>query len=127
MGIIFHRTLKCENCDYKYHGKIGGHIISNGERYSISQYYCNTCRDIIDLECYSSLRDNTEKYTYPDGTEVSYDIVKKDSTKETPPLCKKCGNHLLKLDIDNDRYACCPKCGNKTLKQYEIHVLASID
>lgn len=141
MGIIFHRTLKCEHCGYEYHGKGGGHVISNGEHYDISQYYCSNCHSIIDLECYSSLRENTERYTYPDGAEVTYDITKKDeefnpentaykltdSLKNVPPLCKECGNHLFRLDIDNNGYACCPKCGRKSFKQKNVHVAAYID
>ena len=109
MGIIFQRTLKCENCGYEYQGKFGGHIISNGEHYGISQYYCKTCRNIIDLEYHSSLKDNVDKYFYPDGTEASYDIAKDEeelnienainkltgSRKEIPPFCQTCGSHLL--------------------------------
>ena len=141
MGIIFHKTLKCEKCGYEYHGKFGGHVISIGEHYNISQYYCNTCHIIIDLECYSSLKENAEKYFYPDGTEVSYDIAKTEDElnlenviykltgrqKDVPPLCLKCGNHLFKLNIDNGDYAYCPKCGQKFLKQEEIHVLTYVD
>ena len=118
MGIIFQRTLKCENCGYEYHGKGGGHIISNGEHYGISQYYCNKCHKIIDLEYYLSLRENKEKYIYPDGTEVSYSIQKTEVElnleqarcelnnykNEVPPLCKDCGNHLLKLDLDIEEF-----------------------
>ncbi len=136
MGIIFRRTLKCINCGYVYRGKYGGHIISNGEHYSIAQYSCNNCHSIIDLENYSSLRDNTNKYFYPDGTELSYDIVKKtdsdnaaekDSPKEIPPFCQDCGNHLFKYDINNDEYTYCPNCKQKSLRQQDIHVIACVD
>ena len=141
MGIIFHRTLKCENCGYEYHGTYGGHVISNGEHYGILQYYCKTCHSIIDLEYHLSLKENKEKYFYPDGSEASYDIEKKEedlilenaiyklngNLKEVPPLCQKCGNHLFKLDIDSSGYAYCPKCGDKSLKQEEIHVVAYVD
>ena len=131
MGIIFNKTLKCENCGYVYQGRNGGHIISNGERYGISQYYCSTCHSIIDLEYYSSLKENKEKYIYPDGTEVSYEIIKKDSEtndqKNEFPLCKECGNHLFRIDIGEGDYANCPKCGHKSLKQKAIHVNAYID
>ena len=141
MGIIFQRTLKCKNCGYEYRGKSGGHVISNGERYGISQYYCNTCHNIIDLECYSSLKDNIEKYIYPDGKEVSYNINKTEQElnieetiskltnhkKDMPPFCQTCGSHLYKLNIDNDETGYCPKCGQKTLRQKEIHVSAYID
>ena len=141
MGMIFHKTLKCENCGYEYCGKSGGHIISVGEHYSVSQYCCKSCHSIIDLECYSSLKDNVEKYIYPDGTEISHEIKKKNEEtgqenttnkptndiKEMPPFCQKCGNHLFRLDIDSNVYACCPKCGQKSLKQKEIHITAYID
>ena len=131
MGIIFHKTLKCKNCGYEYRGRSGGHIISNGEHYGISQYYCPECNSIIDLECYSSLKENIEKYIYPDGTEVSYDIVNKDgrtnARKDITPLCQNCGKHLFRIDISNDECTCCPQCGHKSLKQEEIHVSALID
>ena len=131
MGIIFHKILKCENCDYVYRGRSGGHIISNGEHYGISQYFCTTCRSIIDLECYSSLKENIEKYIYPDGTEVSYDIIKNgeefDTQNSKPPLCRECGNHMFRIDINNDECTYCPKCGHKSLKQKEIHVSAYVD
>ena len=141
MGMIFNKILKCENCGYEYRGKGGGHIISNGERYGISQFYCKTCHSIIDLECYSSLRENIEKYTYPDGTEVSYNIIKKQEEldsenaensqanvqKDNRPLCQKCGDYLVKFEIGNNENGICPKCGHKSLKQKEIHVTAYID
>ena len=91
------------------------------------------------MENYSSLKGNVEKYIYPDGTEVSYDIIKKekefnqenndnkDNIKDKPPLCQECGNHLAKLNLDNNEYGYCPKCGQKTLKQKEIHVTAYIE
>ena len=141
MGIIFHRTLKCENCGYEHQGKCGGHVISNGERYSVSQYYCNSCHKIVDLECYSSLRENVEKYIYPDGTEVSYNIEKTEEElnieaaickltnrkKDLPPYCRECGQHLFKFDINSAEASYCPKCGEKTLKQKDINVVACID
>lgn len=142
MGIIFQRTLKCGNCGYEYHGKCGGHIIANGEHYDISQYYCKTCHSIVDLECYSSLKENKEKYFYPDGTEEVCDIVEKReeepnlenalnnitvTQKELPPLCQKCAKHMFKLDIDSGEYVYCPKCGHKSLKQKEIHVVVCVD
>ena len=141
MGIIFRKTLKCEHCGYEYRGKSGGHVISNGEHYGISQYCCKNCHNIIDLEKYSSLRENTEKYIYPDGTEMSYDIKKTEKgldiedvmnqqtedKNDLPPLCQICGKHLFKIDIDNNEYGYCPKCGHKSLKQKEIHVSAYID
>jgi len=135
MGIIFHKTLKCENCGYEYSGKSGGHVISNGEHYGISQYCCKTCQNIVDLECYSSLKENIERYIFPDGTETSYDLEKKcidfnpakEGAKDLPPFCQECGSHLFKLNIDTNEYAECPKCGHKSLKQKEIHVSAYID
>lgn len=141
MGIIFHRTLKCENCGYEYQGRFGGHVISIGEHYGVSQYYCAACHSIIELEYYLSLKNNTGKYFYPDGTEVSYEITKTEhelklekamylltgNRKELPPLCQECGNRLFQLDFDNNEYAYCPKCGQKQLKQEEIHVMAYVD
>ena len=142
MGIIFHRTLKCGNCGYVYKGKSGGHIISNGEHYGISQYYCNTCHSVMDLEYYLSLKTNTEKYFYPDGKEVSYEIKRNedeelnpedeiektvDELKERPPFCQECGKHLFKFDIDNNEAVYCPQCGHKSLEQKEIHVVICID
>ena len=141
MGIIFRRTLKCESCGYEYRGKYGGHVIANGEHYSISQYYCKNCHSIIDLECYSSLRENAEKYFFPDGTEVSYNIEKQEeeisqekaeyeitgTKKELPPFCPECGSHLFKFDIDNNKNICCPECGNESMKQAELHVVTYVD
>lgn len=141
MGIIFNRILKCEDCGYEYNGKCGGHVIANGEHYSISQYHCNTCHSIIDLECYSSLKENVEKYIYPDGTEVAYDIKKTElelniedaicqltnRKKELPPLCRECGDHLFRLDVDSKEYIYCPKCGHKSLTQKGINVSVCID
>ena len=141
MGIIFHRTLKCENCGFEYQGKFGGHIISNGEHYGVSQYYCKTCNNIIDLEYHFSLKENTEKYFYPDGTEVTHSIEKTEeelnleeaiykltgNSKNIPPICQVCGNHLFKLDIDNGESSFCPKCRHKSLKLEDIHVSAYVD
>ena len=144
MGLIFQRTLKCENCGFEHQGKFGGHVISNGERYSVAQYCCNACHTVIDLEYRSSLKDNKETYFYPDGTSVSYDIKKSGEElkqenainaiykamgkqKDTPPFCQKCGSHLSKLDVDAGKDAYCPECGQKSLIQKEIHVIACVD
>lgn len=93
------------------------------------------------MECYSSLRENVEKYIYPDGTEVSYDIVKynnehnivqtiydqSDEPVNTLPVCQQCGKHMSKFMVERGEYANCPDCGHKSLTQVEIHVIGYVD
>ena len=146
MGMIFYKTLKCENCGYEYHGKSGGNIIGFLEGYDISQYYCNTCDCIIDLKRYHSYwKENIEKYTYPNGAEVSYERNETEeyddgkynpekSTQKllsglnnTPPFCQKCGSHLFRISVPEGEKAYCPICGHKSLKVEDLHLAACVD
>lgn len=139
-GMTYHITLKCDNCGYEYHGKGGGFFSLPEDSifsfHSISQYYCNTCHNIIDIEHYCE--ENTETYTYPDGKVVSYDTEQKNNETQKefnpkevvyrimenalkePPFCPTCNNHLFRLNIDKNETTFCPKCRRKSFKQYEL-------